>query len=138
MTTTGHPIGDAVLPAAVQLVGAVRSGDPVECVRCHRPVHPRFRGVSYENATAGRGLCKPCYDHARNTGDLIDYETRNRSRDDLLDDWVVLRVDGYTWRQAAERLGMTYASFERAMNRARIDGDPRAARIGEQWPRLVS
>lgn len=30
MTTTGHPIGDAVLPAAVQLVGAVRSGDPVE------------------------------------------------------------------------------------------------------------
>jgi hypothetical protein len=30
MTTTGHPIGDAVLPAALRLVGAVRAGDPVE------------------------------------------------------------------------------------------------------------
>lgn len=25
---TGHPIGDSVLPAALQLVGAVRTGDP--------------------------------------------------------------------------------------------------------------
>ncbi|MGH3540780.1 MAG: hypothetical protein ACRDTO_00145 [Mycobacterium sp.] len=30
MTSTGHPIGDAVLPAALRLVGAVRVGDPVE------------------------------------------------------------------------------------------------------------
>ncbi|MGH3495767.1 MAG: hypothetical protein ACRDQ1_21425 [Sciscionella sp.] len=30
MTPTGHPIGDAVLPAALRLVGAVRAGDPVE------------------------------------------------------------------------------------------------------------
>lgn len=29
-TSTGHPIGDAVLPAALRLVGAVRAGDPVE------------------------------------------------------------------------------------------------------------
>lgn len=26
--STGHPVGDAVLPAALQLVGAVRDGDP--------------------------------------------------------------------------------------------------------------
>lgn len=30
MTSTGHPVGDAVLPAALRLVGAVRAGDPVE------------------------------------------------------------------------------------------------------------
>lgn len=28
MTSTGHPLGDAVLPAALRLVGAVRTGDP--------------------------------------------------------------------------------------------------------------
>lgn len=28
ITSTGHPVGDAVLPAALQLVGAVRTGDP--------------------------------------------------------------------------------------------------------------
>lgn len=27
MTSTGHPLGDAVLPAALRLVGAVRLGD---------------------------------------------------------------------------------------------------------------
>lgn len=27
MTMTGHPVGDAVLPAAIALVGAVRDGD---------------------------------------------------------------------------------------------------------------
>jgi hypothetical protein len=26
--STGHPVGDAVLPAALDLIGAVRDGDP--------------------------------------------------------------------------------------------------------------
>lgn len=30
MTSTGHPIGDSVLPSALRLVGAVRMGDPAE------------------------------------------------------------------------------------------------------------
>lgn len=30
MTSTGHPVGDAVLPSALRLVGAVRTGDSVE------------------------------------------------------------------------------------------------------------
>ena len=29
-TSTGHPLGDAVLPSALRLVGAVRTGDPGE------------------------------------------------------------------------------------------------------------
>lgn len=28
MSSTGHPVGDAVLPAAMRLVGAVREGNP--------------------------------------------------------------------------------------------------------------
>lgn len=29
-TTTGHPLGDAILPSALRLVGAVRTGDSRE------------------------------------------------------------------------------------------------------------
>ncbi|MGH3598920.1 MAG: hypothetical protein ACRDQH_01365 [Pseudonocardiaceae bacterium] len=63
-----------------------------------------------------------------------DYERRTRSRDDLLDDYVLLREQGCSWPQCAERLGMSYPSFARALLRARAAGDPRAGRIGEHWP----
>lgn len=73
-----------------------------------------------------------CWDHLQATGGLTDYERINRSRDDLLDDYVVLRREGYDWRRCAERLGMTYLAFERAMCRARKAGDPRARRLDER------
>ena len=80
----------------------------------------------------GRGLCVNCYQYARHHGELVDYSPQLRSRDDLLDDYVLLRSEGLNWRQCAERLGMSYPTFERAMFRARADGDPRAARLGER------
>lgn len=75
----------------------------------------------------GRGLCSHCYQTAWATGDLIDYPRATRSRNDLLDDYVILRAEGHTGQQIAQRLGMTYPAFERALQRARRDGDPRAA-----------
>ncbi|HEY2763350.1 MAG TPA: hypothetical protein VGJ13_04970 [Pseudonocardiaceae bacterium] len=70
--------------------------------------------------------------------------TVRRSRDDLLDDYEMLRSEGYDWHQCAARLRIPYPTFERAMLRARKDGDPRARRPGEarlpvppQPPRLV-
>lgn len=68
---------------------------------------------------------------AHQTDTPIDIPRLTRTRDELLDDYVILRADGYTWRQCAQRLGMTYPAFERAMLRARKDGDPRAMRPGE-------
>jgi hypothetical protein len=81
-----------------------------------------------------RGLCCRCYKGGR--VDHADHERASRSRDELLTEWEHLRYYGLDWRQAAQRLGMTYPAFERAMLRARRDGDPRAVRPGEQAARI--
>lgn len=108
----------------------------MNCARCGHTIHPQFRHCSRKNSNNGRDLCKQCYAKATRDGTLADYERRTRSRDELLDDYMLLRSEGYSWRHIAERLGMTYPAFERAMLRARADGDPRAARPGEarRWP----
>jgi hypothetical protein len=101
--------------------------DVRRCRRCPYPLVPvRTAGQAGWRRHAGRGLCDSCRSRARANGELIDFERFTRSRDELLDEWVLLRAEGYTMRQAAERLGMAYTAFERAYYRARRDGDPRA------------
>jgi hypothetical protein len=75
---------------------------------------------------AGRGLCSACHQRAKRDGTLIDYERRSVARDELLDEWEILRGDGCTIPQAAPRLGMTVDALAKALDRARADGDPRA------------
>lgn len=72
-----------------------------------------------------RGLCSRCWSAARTAGDLVDFERNTRTRDEVLDEWVLLRGEGYTRAQAAERIGMTFAAFDRAYWRAVAAGDPR-------------
>lgn len=92
------------------------------CANCgHRPP-PRRRGVSQ----IARGLCPACYWRETANGALADWPRSTRSRSDVLDEWVILRAQRYTYRQAAERLGMTLTAFEGAIYRARRDRDPRA------------
>lgn len=67
---------------------------------------------------SGRGLCFRCYSRAKRAGTLIDYERRGFPRALLLEEWALLRSEGYTPRQAAERLGMSYDAFEKALERA--------------------
>lgn len=96
-----------------------QKSDPRPSVRVHR----------------GRGLCSTCHNYVLSRGQLSDYPpVVKRPRDDLLDDYVLLRSEGLSWRQCAERLGMSYAAFQRAMLRARAAGDSRAGRPGERWP----
>ncbi len=105
------------------------------CTRCDVPM--RSRKSDPRPGTRihlGRGLCVNCRNWARRRGLILDYPRITRPRDDLLDDYVLLRGEGYTWRQCAERLGMNYPAFRRAMERARTAGDPRAGRPGERWP----
>jgi DNA-binding transcriptional regulator LsrR (DeoR family) len=45
-----------------------------------------------------------------------------RSRADFVADYELLRSEGYTRRQIAERLGMTRAAVDRAYHRAVRDG----------------
>jgi len=74
----------------------------------------------------GRGLCDPCYRWCRAAGELIDYEPVRYSRDELMAEWELLRLEGYSKRQAAARLDVTFEAFDRAFHRARAAGDPRA------------
>lgn len=82
----------------------------------------------------GRGLCDCCWSFLIDTDGLLDYPRLTVTANDVLDDYVILRADGYTWRQCATKLDMSYVAFERAMYRARKNLDPRAGRVGETWP----
>lgn len=74
----------------------------------------------------GRGLCSSCYAAARQSGELIEHERVTRPRDEVLEDWAILRAQGHTLTQAAPRIGIPYGSLRDAVRRARLAGDPRA------------
>lgn len=76
----------------------------------------------------GRGLCGRCYDRHQRGGTLIDFPLAGYPAEELLTEWEILRSEGHSVRQAAERLGMKYATFDKALQRAQRRGDPRAAR----------
>lgn len=84
------------------------------------------RGTGAARYHAGRGLCQKCYEIFKYSGELIAFEPLTRTRDELMSDWQILRSRGCTKRQAADRLGMSFDSFNRAYERARAAGDQRA------------
>jgi hypothetical protein len=78
-----------------------------------------------------RGLSGACYARIEaryrrgRSDELLDFPRRSRSRDELLDEWA--RLAGEVSREAfAARVGMSLEGFERALYRARADGDARA------------
>lgn len=94
------------------------------CVECGRPMRASSEPPDPARAVhAGRGRCRPCRDRAKRSGVLAEHPTK---RDAFLEEWAVLRVGGATREVAAERMGMTFAAFERALFRARAAGDLRA------------
>jgi hypothetical protein len=113
---------DAFEAAARRLLG---QGQPLVLVHhqpaaCH-PDRPKF----------SRKLCRPCYDHHRGKGTLIDFPTEVRKRDDFVADYDLLRGQGYTKRQIAERLGMNLitlrVAYQRAVRRGYLTPDRRTA-----------
>lgn len=97
-----------------------------DCTCCSKPVAPSTSPQPGAAVHGGRGLCNACHRRERYNGRLADHPRSTWSRDDVLNEWEVLRAEGHTRVQAAERLGMKPAAFERALQRARADGDPRA------------
>lgn len=71
----------------------------------------------------GRGLCRGCYDHHRGAGTLHDHPRRSMPIADFIADYRLLRSEGYTRRQIADRLGMRYDTLHRAYCRAMRAGD---------------
>lgn len=49
-TATGHPVGDAVLPAALRLVGAVRTGDSAEITAALGQAYTDARNAYWQTA----------------------------------------------------------------------------------------
>lgn len=73
-----------------------------------------------------RGLCDSCFGKARYYGTLADWPRVTRSRDELLEDYQLLRSDGLSREVIAARLGMHYDSLMRALVRAARAGDTRS------------
>jgi hypothetical protein len=103
------------------------------CVRCNYGIQI---GPDAVRNHRGRGLCNFCYDAIQRAGALIDFERLTRSCDEVMAEWAILRQQGYTKRQAAERLGMKFKAFEKAYERARRAGDPRAVPAAQYCPRI--
>jgi len=66
---------------------------------------------------AGRGLCSTCRTRAERDGTLVDYPRRHYTRDELLTELDWLTGQGFTTRQAAEKLGVTKDAFYQARRR---------------------
>ena len=56
----------------------------------------------------------------------MDVECKSWTRDEVLDEWALLRQQGHHAAKVAYRLGMTADALLQALTRAKRDGDPRA------------
>jgi hypothetical protein len=90
---------------------------------------PRLTLVHARSATChpglpvlARGLCRPCYQLAWRADQLPD-KRATRSRAEFIADYELLRSEGYTRRQIAARLGLTYDGVGAAYRRAVRAGD---------------
>lgn len=100
---------------------------------CSRwPGSPRPEGARPHDA---RGLCRRCYNRWSRNGDFSKRAavpsrrrqpgTRDTPREETLDEYTLIRHDVQSIRQAAERMGVTFSSLDKALYRARRDGDER-------------
>lgn len=77
----------------------------IDCAHCHR-----------RRTHSGRGLCGSCR-QGNNGCNPTDYERLTWPSTDLLTEYEFLRRQGYTRRAAAERLGITKARLDKAIER---------------------
>lgn len=87
---------------------------------------PELRDAHRQMGT--KDLCHRCYQAAVKAGDRP--ERKNRSADEVLDEWVWLRDDGVAdVKVAARRMGMTWKALDKALYRARKRGDQRGSLV---------
>lgn len=108
------------------------------CRDCAATIYPKTWRRPPAETDSGRSLCRPCWRVRSLAGTLDDVERTKFTRDELMAEWDVLRGEGHTKRQAAERLGISYERFDRAYCRARAAGDPRAWVPGWSTPRAAA
>lgn len=64
-----------------------------------------------------RHLCATCYDKRRRNGTLIDRPRKYMSAEEFLEEFELLRGEGYTRAQIAERLGVTRDAVDKRLSR---------------------
>lgn len=79
-------------------------------------VHARPAKCHPGRPVCARGMCRPCYQRAWLNNEFS--ASRSRPRRDFIPDYELLRSEGYTRRQIAERLGMSYDAVTQAYRRA--------------------
>lgn len=93
-------------------------------------VHARPASCHPDRPALARGLCSPCYQLAWRCDRLPD-KRATRSRAEFIADYELLRSEGYTRRQIAERLRMSYdgvcAAYGRAVRAGDLTPDRRTA-----------
>lgn len=93
-------------------------------------VHARPARCHPDRPVLARGLCRNCYGFLWRTDQLEDLRAVRR-RADFVADYEMLRDQGYTRRQIAQRLGMTYdgcsAAYRRAVRAGELTPDRRPA-----------
>jgi CRP-like cAMP-binding protein len=80
-------------------------------------VHARPAPCHPDRPVLARGLCRRCYQLAWLRGTLPDVR-RVRRRPEFVADYELLRSEGYTRQQIADRMGMTYHGVTQAYLRA--------------------
>jgi hypothetical protein len=96
------------------------------CRRCQRAMLAQRAAVGTGmRRHHGRGLCSACVDQLT-PDQLLNYERSNRTRDEVLDDYDLLRRQGHPRRVIAKRIGMNLDALEQVLRRARRVSDPRA------------
>lgn len=109
------PLDLGELVAAARRLLAPTIGIQATPAKCHphRPI-------------AARGMCRSCYETARNKGTLDQHPTRRpqTKRDIFLADYTHLKRYGLSDHEIANRIGMTKDALAQAKRRARKAGHP--------------
>jgi hypothetical protein len=97
---------------------ARRERERIHCAHCGRP-----------GWKAARGLISTCHKALWAAGQLGDWPRVTFDADSLLDEWFELASnppEGVGKADIARRIGIKVATLDRALDRARLRGDPRA------------
>lgn len=109
-----HPLADKIAQR-ILAAGWTPPGRPA--------CHPRSEMFA-------RGLCERCYEYHRRNNSLATHPRRHRRTADFAADYALLRSEGHTRRQIAERLGMRRntvdAAYARAVRQGLLTPDPPA------------
>jgi hypothetical protein len=79
-------------------------------------------GCGQRGGIAGRGLIQTCYWREQYRGTLTDWPRQTWAAADFIDDYRLLKGQGYTHPQIAERLGYPLLSMQRQICRLRSRG----------------